>query len=364
MVQVQWQRNDQLLFRAQVDGTRRAQQRRAELQGREPPLPPGHGVMAPAAQYFDIPLVEDDDFYFLGHPGDVAPFWATPRPAYFDDFEAACRGGQVARLQQITSQYYLTPAVLHHGLTLALAAGNVDAAGKMLSCGAPVAKLTPDSILSAPQDKQVALFDLLATQGWTPSFHLFMRTFPNTDLLRWFLAHGIDPNYGIKLVLPSGAREPSYECADALEAAASKGSVEDVEILIAAGAKIAYGVPLHRAAGATPPGFAFYRMHASQPEDFDRSRIAVMEALVKHGADVNQKEDTPYMSPIYPIQYAVSVGATRRARWLLDHGANPELRGPVGTAVDYALRMGTDAMKDLFQRWARPPSPTILALQT
>lgn len=336
----------QLMFRAQVDGMRRAQQRHAQAVV----LPPGHGAMTPTAKYFDIPLVEDDDYYFLGHPGDAAPFWATPRPAYFDDFEAACQQDDVAKLQQVTAQHALTPAVLHHGLTLALASGSVASARELLLRGAPIAKRTPERILSGPTGQQTALFDLLAAQGWEPSHHLFMQVIPSIPLLRWFLSHGIDPNYGVKRDTSTKKGGPSHECADALEFAAYKGSAEAIEILIEAGAKITYGTPLHSAAGALPPRGTPYTDDDPQRDEFDLSRLPAMEALVKHGADVNQREITQHLTPQYPIIYAVHVGATQRARWLLDHGANPELSGPYGSAVEYASRVGSKEMRDLFTR--------------
>ena len=340
-----------LLHHAQAEGFRSAQQQ-AQSAAQQPPRQ-GYGTMAPTAKYSDIPVIEDDDFYFLGHMDEKSPFSVTAKPAYFNDYEAACRKDQVATLQQSISQQSLSPATLHHGLVLALSAGSVNAARELLQGGAPLARRAPENILSAPRDKQIPLVDLLAEQGWKPTHDLFMQVMTMPDLLRWFLSHGCDPNYGTKPDTPYNAGGPSYECADALEAAAQAGNAEAIEILIEAGANIAYGAPLHYAAGALPPGNTLYNVQISQPEEFDISRIPAMAALVQHGADVNQKEDTPYMTPKYPIMYAVDAGAVQRARWLLEHGADPNVRGRHGSAVETAMKMGSEEMGVLFRQWDR-----------
>lgn len=342
------------LHRARAAGMRRAQQQgevaiqsagQSNLNSMAPHRP---GVMAPVAKYSDIAVIEDDDIYFLGHPEDQ-PFSVTPKPPYFDDFKAACRQDQADRVRQIIAQNSCTPAMLHYGLVLALTAGSVDAARELLQHSAPIARRAPESILSAPLDRQRPLLNVLAAQGWTPSHDLFMRSIPNVELMQWFLSHGIDPNYGVKQGTPYKAGGPSNECADALEAAARAGSAEAIEILIAAGAKVAHGSPLHSAAGASPPAFVPYEKHALQPSDFDAGRIPAMPALVVHGADVNAKEETPHMTPAYPLVYAVQAGAIQRARWLLEHGADANLKGPYGSAAWYAANVGSEEMKALFQ---------------
>lgn len=315
-------------------------------------LPHLIGRMAPSAQYHDIPIIEDDDMYFLGQPGEEL-YHASPKPPYFDGYEQACRNDDVATLLRVISQHSLTPAMLHHGLTLALAAGSVGCARELLAGGAPLAQRAPENVLSAPSEQRIALLDLLADHGWTATHELFIRSIPDVPSMNWFLSHGMDPNHGVKRDTPSHAGGPSDECADALERAAHVGNAEAIEVLIAAGAKVAYGAPLHSAAGATPPGHAHYSANAQQSKEFDESRIPAMAVLVANGADVNQIEDTPHMTPRIPLVYAVSVGAVERARWLLEHGAAPDLKGPYGSAANYAAKMGSVEMKELFTSWAR-----------
>jgi len=368
----QQSRDASALHHAQADGMRRAQQQeKIEIQRAAQGLahvsmtpqqgyyasmtPQQFGRMNPVAMYSDIPVVDDYDFDFLGHANKQTQpsFSSTPKPAFLDEFEAACRQDQVATLQQIITQHPYTPATLHHGLTLALAAGSVHAAHELLIRGAPLAQRAPEEFLrSAPQAKQILLLDILVTHGWKPSHDLFLWSVCDTKLLQWFLSHGANPNYGNKPDTPYKAGGPSYECADALEIAAKMGSPEAIEVLIEAGAKVAYGVPLHRAAGASADVTVPYARHASLPFDVDGSCIRAMAALLKHGANVDQKEETHHITPQYAIVYAVIGGSIRRVQWLLDHGADPRLEGPYGSAMDHAEKMGTDVMKALLQSWA------------
>lgn len=347
--QIEQMRNAARL-RYQADGIRRAQQAR---NAPKKPLPPGHAVMSATSNDFEIPVIEDDDVYFLDISGAPPPFHMTPKPEYFDDYERACRDDEAATMQHIIEHNSLTPAVLHHGLTLALAAGSVSCVQELLLRGSPIAHRAPERVLSAPEDKRIALLDaLVAHGGWKPSHDIFMRAIPDLEMLSWFLSHGINPNHG-----KTHLGQPSQQSAGALEKAAWAGSAEAIEALIAAGAKVAYGTPLHSAASAIPPDQVERRSDIVQTEDFDTSRIPAMAALVAHGADVNQKDDLTHVnSEGYPLVYAVRAGAPRRARWLLEHGADPHLKGDYGSAADYALKMGSEEMKEVFRPYQRSES--------
>ena len=66
-------------------------------------------------------------------------------------------------------------------------------------------------------------------------------------------------------------------------------------------------------------------------------RIAMMELLVSHGADVNAE-----WNGYFPIIFAPCEGMHPQAlKWLLDHGANPNCANPQrkypGTALDYVI---------------------------
>jgi hypothetical protein len=73
--------------------------------------------------------------------------------------------------------------------------------------------------------------------------------------------------------------------------------------------------------------------------------IPVMALLVERGADVNHPEESRHMVARYAVVYAVMAGAVERVKWLLEAGADPNLRGAWGSAVKYAEKMGSEEMQ-------------------
>jgi ankyrin repeat protein len=283
------------------------------------------------SSYRGIPVREPDDLGFIG-----------PKPAYYLSYESACQNGPLSTVQSIVSEKTRTPVFLHNGLTLALSAGNVEVARFLLSAGAPIVLRTPEYIYSASSDKKLPLYELLAQHGWTPNTPgeygelALPRIVTNHTVLRWFLAQGANPNLGRQRYIRGAAAGPDTDSCAALEAAAHEGDVEAVRMLLDAGALIKNGSPLHSAARACPPGANPHTTRVVPTKEFDTSMIPVMALLVERGADVNEAEKTRYVTQQFPINHAISAGAVERVRWLLEHGANPELRGPWGTAVQLA----------------------------
>lgn len=168
----------------------------------------------------------------------------------------------------------------------------------------------------------------------------------NPPLLSWLLSHGANPNLGeqrVGYVDATGALD-AHSCA-ALEAAASAGKVESVRLLLDAGAEIKNGIPLHYAAGRCPFGTNPHAGRVTPSKEFDISIIPVMALLVEHGADVNQPEESRFMVARCAVVKAVMAGATERVKWLLEAGADPNLRGAWGSAVEYANKMGSDEIQ-------------------
>lgn len=309
--------------------------------GPQGPLPQPRATTT-GGLYDELPIVEPDDFGYIG-----------PKPGYFLDFESACKNGQFSTVQVVISAQTRTPAFLHAGLVLALRAGNVEIANYLLTAGAALIRNTPESILSAPADRQISLFELLIKKGWTPNTPgyygevLLPRVVTNIPLLRWFLDHGANPNLGRQRYYQERYGESETDSGSALTAAAARADTKAVRMLLDAGAKIGNGAPLHYAAGACPNGENPYYERVIPSKEFDISKIPVMELLVERGADVNQAEVTRYLVPRYAIVHAVMAGAVERVRWLLEHGANPDLKGGVGTAVSYAQSSGSEEMKQV-----------------
>ncbi|KAM0144617.1 hypothetical protein ACHAP3_000647 [Botrytis cinerea] len=273
------------------------------------------------------------------------------KSAIADSYETACRNGSLSTVQSIIGAEIRTPYFLNHGLNLALKMGNDEVSRHLLSSGAPIARITPAQILSAPSSRQIPLFEILFEYGWTPNdpgFYgrvLLPEIVTNLPLLRWFLSHGANPNFGAQRLNHDRLGGPDVDSCTTLESAARKTDVETVRLLLEHGAKIENGFPLHSAAGSCPPGANPHVAPVTPSTEFDIGRVPVMELLISHGADVNQKEESRHMIPGYPIVYAVMAGAVERVHWLLEHGANPELRGSYGSAVSYVEVMGSEKMK-------------------
>ena len=304
---------------------------------------------AMASVYDDLPIGPDD--YDIIDSED----------AYVSTMESACRQGALSTVQSIVSSKTppCTRFFLHNGLTVALRAGNVEVARYLLSMGAPIIRQTPTNILSTPPDQHLSLFKLLVHHGWTvntPGFYgavLLPQVVANLPLLQWFLAQGADPNLGEQQDLRDrfGASDTT-SCA-ALETAAGQGNVAAVRMLLDAGAKIQNGTPLHFAAGACPPGMNPYDIGVTSSKEFDQSRILAMALLVRRGADVNQPQESRHLVARYAIVHAVMAGAVERVKWLLEHGADPELKGAYGSAVTYAASMRSGEMRDIIDTMLR-----------
>ncbi|PYI02034.1 ankyrin [Aspergillus sclerotiicarbonarius CBS 121057] len=321
----QQQQQRQLMMRAH-------QQQQQQMQHRSSQPRPYQGLSMVLADYSDLPIVDPNDVAWTGLCFNPA----TP-------FERACRDGPLPAVQALVADPTCTPAFLHRGLTFALGAGNEDIARYLLEAGAPIVRRTPVNILRAPSDRHLALFELLSRHGWGPQTLwddgtlLTVQVITNNPLLRWFLDYGVDPN--------SGASDSNRQ--SALELAAGSGDVDTVRLLVNAGAHVQQGLPLHAAAAACPPGTDADRNLITPTKQFDTAHIAVMALLVAHGADVNQPQDSRQMAPRYAIVYAVIAGAVERVRWLLAHGADPEAKGALGSAWDYAQWKGSAEMRSV-----------------
>ncbi|KAL8662832.1 MAG: hypothetical protein Q9202_004346 [Teloschistes flavicans] len=286
--------------------------------------------------------------------------------------DSACRDGFLANVEAMVSNRNppRTRFFLHQGLVIALTAGHTDITHYLLSVGAPILRETPTTVLSAPVDKQIPLFQLLLDRGWsvnTPGFYgavLLPRVTENLTLLQWFLKSGADPNLGKQHDVRDRYGGSDHDSCAALERAAGQGNVEAVRLLLRAGAEIRYGIPLHFAAGSLPPGSNPLNGRVTPSAEFDRSRIPVMATLVEHGADVNQAEESRHMVPRYAIMKAVMAGAVERVRWLLEHGADPELKEPYGSAAFFAAKMSSEEMKQVIDEALRVRKGNILSAAT
>lgn len=340
LIQQAQQRQLQLMAARQQQQSQGTNQTGQQMVMGSPNAPTG---LSMATAHDDIPITSPSDF-------DLFNGRATSHPD-FVSFQAACRGGPLSAVEPIVTSEPRSPAFLHQGLVIALGAGNVDAARYLLGYGAPITRQTPPHVLSAPKERQIALFELLAGHGWTPNtpgFYgatLLPSVVTDDSLVDWFLTHGADPNLGVQRDNQDRFGEPETDSCAALETAASRGSVESVRKLLDAGARMENGSPLYFAAGARPPNTNPHTSPVTPSKDFDEARIPIMALLIEKGADVNGKLQSRHMTAQYPIVNAVLAGAVERVRWLLSQGADPNLRGAYGSAVEYARKAGSDEMK-------------------
>ncbi|KAF5540704.1 hypothetical protein FMEXI_8200 [Fusarium mexicanum] len=301
------------------------------------------------ASYDDIPITEPNDLMLFNG-------FASSQPD-FVEFGRACREGDLSTVESIVTSKSRTPAFLHEGLFNALGSGKVGVTRYLLDSGAPITRITPAWALAAPIGEQKALFELLLQHGWsvnTPGFYgavLLPSVIHsgNGDLLDWFLENGADPNLGKQKENRDRFGGPELNSCEALEIAAELSTVETVQKLLNAGAKIDNGAPLYYAAGTYPPGSNPHAGLVTPSKEFDESRIPVMELLVKSGAQVNDELISPHVTAQYPIVNAVMAGAIERVKWLLSQGADPDMKGQFGSAREYAEKLSSDEMKRVLQ---------------
>jgi ankyrin repeat protein len=307
-----------------------------------------------------------------GYDDDLSRISGFKHPAFTPStpFELACCDGPLSAVQSILSSFPYTPSFLHHGLTLALSSGNLEVASCLLSKGAPIIRHTADNILSAPSDKQIPLFELLTHHGWTtntPGFYgavLLPRIVTNLPLLRWFLAHGADPNLGEQSPSLDRTGGPDTASCAALQYAAGHGDLEAVRMLLDAGAKIENGYPLHFAAGACPPDTNPNVARVKPSAEFDKGKIPVMALLVERGADVNLRKESRYVEPRYAIVFARMAGAVERVRWLLEQGADPHASASGAERVMYSEEMNRVIAEGVAaRRWVKHDAESELMLQ-
>lgn len=148
--------------------------------------------------------------------------------------------------------------------------------------------------------------------------------------IRFLLERGANPNLGpphftnaridqIRVISNSGVT---------LNQAAARCTPEIFSLLLDHGAVLSNSIPLHRAAGGRadvpiPPG----------------ERIPMLEYLVGLGLDINAMDDAIKICDDgrgqrgSPLMYAIVYGRVEEARWLLEHGADPDLKTPYGVSA-------------------------------
>ncbi|KAL1983719.1 hypothetical protein VTN96DRAFT_9975 [Rasamsonia emersonii] len=195
-----------------------------------------------------------------------------------------------------------------HGLMAAAEADHVETMRCLLEHGAVIDEPT------VFRTRSPAAFQVLMDYGFGVNDPLSWGLVPlisvvtkdDESLLQWFLSQGADPNL-------AGPDPPVPNSGGALEAAAQCASTAIVDMLLAQGAKLENSLVLHRAL-----------MRSSS------DRIAMMDHLVRRGADVNKYGYHPLLHHGGTPHMAAILGEIEEAQWLLDHGADPAIADEMG----------------------------------
>lgn len=128
------------------------------------------------------------------------------------------------------------------------------------------------------------------------------------QILRWFLGQGADPNLGPTATKGSPGSDDLHipQSGAALEIAVLNKNISSFDILLDHGAKMENALVLHTVC-------------------IDRDGlIPMMEHLVRRGADVNKFGYHYFLDHGgTPLLMAAKTGDAEKARWLVEHGADP-----------------------------------------
>ncbi|KAH7114996.1 ankyrin repeat-containing domain protein [Dendryphion nanum] len=237
-------------------------------------------------------------------------------------FNDACnKNNPVLALQLAPEQH---PNALTKGLNYTIMRGHLELATKLLQIGAKWDSRTVE--LAVPTLNSVKWlvdsgFDInTGMMGGSVILSLAVWDNWNDEIVQYLLEQGADPNRGpIRARWHSGIGPTIPDSGAILDHVVSTGRIDRAALLISYGADVSNGVPLHWAA-----------MGCDQSKC---SGIPMMEYLVSLGADVNAFDDALSVrgglgQKGTPLQYAIYHARFEEAKWLLEHGADPDKQTP------------------------------------
>ncbi len=260
----------------------------------------------------------------------------------FQDLESTIKSGDLPKVQSLFQEWrsdYSIPGPITSGID-ELVPRTAEGVGQpaileylLLQGGSSDIDTYTVGKTQSPQ-----MFEIFTKNGWKVHNGLLHSHVKHPELVALFLAHGADANPPI-----SRGYFP-------LETAALCAHLESVKILLSHGAQIG---PESRA------------MNAAERGDVP-DRIPIMSLLLEHGADINAlAEDYPALSEAKlpgrkgtPLHSAAKWGNEEATVWLLEHGADADVRNEMGEmAGEWGKRAGTDSVlrirRDIFRKTRR-----------
>ncbi|KAJ5818620.1 hypothetical protein N7474_004211 [Penicillium riverlandense] len=257
------------------------------------------------------------------------------------DFLESCRQGNLPVVEESLQQHQPNDAWLSHALTEAAKADQPVIMELLLEKGATIQTWT---IYAA---KSQAAWEILLKHGleinnpmpWAlvPLISVVVKN--DAALLRWYLSLGADPNLG-----PPDTRRRGFVGSDDVPVPESGAALEEasrfcdtliIDILVEHGAKLKNSLALHN---------ALMRREG---------RILIMEHLLHLGVDVNH---FGWLPPLAhggtALHLAAYRGQVEEVQWLLEHGADPEIKGRMQMMPeDYALLQEHNEVVKLLRDW-------------
>ncbi|RTE85065.1 hypothetical protein BHE90_000398 [Fusarium euwallaceae] len=253
-----------------------------------------------------------------------------------NDLKDASKVGDVERVREVVHAWRADPS-LENPITKDMDMPMISAAQNaksevvrfFLDEGVPVSP-TAIKLAATEKDGAVGVFQAFLDHGWDinssdriPALHLATKSIP---LTKWFLKNGADPN----LISKDG-----YTPLDFAAIHPTPDVPVIVDLLLSSGAIPAHSNALHNALIST--------YH-------DRNCTVMMMMLLRKGFDVNALSFTNRpkfrgRNPSTPLHWAVRKHHARkgrknmlaRVRWLIDHGADVEVRDSKGkTPIEWA----------------------------
>ncbi|KAI1074116.1 ankyrin [Whalleya microplaca] len=268
-----------------------------------------------------------------------------------NDLQDASMLGDIERVRWVMEAWKADPSledpmVEDMGMALILAAQNAkgNVVRFLLDEGVHVGLMAP-KLAARDGDGAVEVFQAFLDHGWDinsfdriPALHTATISFPLTE---WFLDHGADPN----LISKDG-----HTPLDFAVTYSTPTTPSIVDMLLSSGASLTYSNVLHNALISIQS---------------DTDCIGMMQFLLDRGVDINFSSFTNQpgfqsWNPGTALHWAVKKHGGRRGKknmlvrvkWLLDHGANAEMKDsegktPVERASDEALINLLSAHEDI-----------------